>query len=200
MTTCSGSCDVAVVLFAFCIEVLDGRLLFRVLVLDEPEATAAVLLDAYIARSICVDAVERSKESRGSCTPFGSSTEVVDSTVVVSSVVLSVAALATQYVHLQVFACAFECQADSHAVLFLFAYIGDTCSFVEFATLEDGLPSLIQVLRIDFPNRAVAQAGSTSHEETAVLSETNVLDEGADVLLALTGDQCAITDIRITRG
>lgn len=40
----------------------------------------------------------------------------------------------------------------------------------------------------------------TENLGVAVSSETNVLDEGADVLLALTGDQCAITDIRITRG
>ena len=33
----------------------------------------------------------------------------------------------------------------------------------------------------------------------AISSETTILDQEADVLLALTGDQCAITNIRITQ-
>ena len=57
---------------------------------------------------------------------------------------------------------------------------------------REGVDCTVTVSRAD--NRIIMQ---TENLGVAIRSETVILDQGADVRLALTGDQCAMTNIRI---
>ena len=187
--------DVAVVLVAFSIEVLDGRNLLGTCAsaLDEPETTFTVSLDAYVRRDSSISTVERLEECRGNSAPLLSCAKVVNSAVEGCRSNLFYATLSTENIHLQGVAFTLDSQADCRTVLLVLTYVCDTCSLVELTTLEDGLPSLVEVVGIDFPYRAVGQTGCTAYEETTILSEAEVLE--VEVVAAEELERCAASNV-----
>ena len=98
LTAVGRGCGVAVVLVAFCVEVLDRgqQLSWSRAILNVPQTTLTVLVDTNMTRSDSVNTIKGSYIARRSSRPFLSSAEVVESTVVVGGVVLTVAALTTK--------------------------------------------------------------------------------------------------------
>ena len=156
---------------------LDARsCLGRSSTLDEPEAALTVGTDTCLIRSSNISTIESSDVARRSreVVLLGNA-QVVESTVEVGYVECTIAALTAQEVELQVVALALGSHTDSHTALLLVANVGDTSSLVELAAREDRLPRLVEVLGINLPDGAGACSTGTSHEETTVLREAEVL-------------------------
>ena len=133
-------------------------------------------MDAYMRCDVSVCTFERLEVTGRSCSPFRSRTEVIDSAVEGGRSNFFNTTLNTENIHSQVLAFILKSQTGSHAVLLFIANVGDTSSLVELAASEDGLPSLVEVVGIEFIDRAVGCAGSTANEETSVLREAEVLE------------------------